>query len=139
MSNVISSIDDQAFAGTPTARRIYLGGNQLGPILRKQWFAGLPNLQTLSIYGNQFNSLEDGCFQNLTTLRYIDLHGNDFTIIRKSMFSGLPNLYWLSLYGNHIHTIEIGSFEGTALTKLYLYDNDLVTLSQCMFGPCMFA
>ena len=52
------------------------------------------------------------------------------------MFAGLPNLSWLSIYNNQIVTIEIGSFhDNIALTILWLYNNQLETLPQCVFDP----
>ena len=50
-SNLISNIDDFAFAGVPSVTRIELGSNQLS-VIGKSMFLGLPNLYDLDLHFN---------------------------------------------------------------------------------------
>ncbi len=52
------------------------------------------------------------------------------------MLTGLTNLRMLLLQANDITTLEPGSFRDlTSLAMLYLYENSLQSLSECIFDP----
>ncbi len=99
-------------------------------------FANLPNLHYVYLDDNLISDIEDYAWLGVPSVRHLDLDSNKLSVIRRKMFFGLINLQFLDFWRNEIHTIECMSFESnTALTQLWLYDNQLQNLNQSMFDP----
>ncbi len=132
--NVISNIDDHAFAQVPSVRMIDLGFNKLS-VIRKNMFSGEQNLEILYLYNNEIDTIQPESFKNNTALIRLYLERNKISVIHNNMFSGAVNLQYLYLHNNEIWRIEPGSFIGNvALTSLRLNDNFLESLYECVFN-----
>lgn len=86
-----------------------------------------PVLQTLYLYENRIESIEDGAF-NSSTLELLILTRNRLTSLKRGMFSGAPNLLNLRLGLNLIETIEDGTFDLPNLQNIDLKFNRLRAL-----------
>lgn len=68
--------------------------------------------------------LVPGLFNNLTSLRHLDMSGGDLKTIESGSFRALSNLRSLDLSDNHIEYLELASLDGlTDLRKLNLRKN----------------
>ena len=100
-------------------------------------FAGIPNLRTLILEGNRFETLpfENICL--LKKLQLLDLNLNKLTIIKfGECFTDLKNLYSVDLSGNPIDKIEAGDLDGlrkSPVSILYLRQMKLTQLSAQVF------
>ena len=83
--NMISSIDDYAWALVPSVWYINLGDNQLS-IIRKRHFAGLPNLKTLYLDANLVHTIQDHSFKENMVLATLDLEDNSVQTLKQSIF-----------------------------------------------------
>lgn len=83
------------------------------------------DLETL-MAAEESSVLHRGFFDNLTTLRYLDLSGGNLERIERGSFSKLTNLRSLNLAENHIEHLELGSVDGlNHLHSLNLRRNNL--------------
>ena len=89
---------------------------------------------TLALFSMRITGLESGDFAGLSNLVTLYLSGNELTELPAGIFDGLANLTTLSLYNNDLRTLPVGVFDGLAnLENLYLYRNDLRTLPDGVF------
>ena len=66
----------------------------------------------------------------------IAITGMTIKTLRDNSFHNMVHLYRINLKCNEISHVEAGTFAGLpALARLYLADNDLVTISWNIFGP----
>uniref|UniRef100_A0A0V0J6I3 EGF-like domain-containing protein n=1 Tax=Schistocephalus solidus TaxID=70667 RepID=A0A0V0J6I3_SCHSO len=94
--------------------------------LEKANFDELPGLTQLVLSQNEIEEIEDGAFENLSNLQYLDLSSNWLTCLSANTFSGLGQLKSLLLSNNRIQRIAPESFDlKPNLQKLDLTGNPL--------------
>jgi len=105
----------------------------------------LSNLVWFVAVDNAIEILQDGVFDGLTKLQYMDLHGNKISSIGLSVFStssDLSNLFTISLRSNNLTSLEpwplvrglIGSFE--KIVKIDLSYNKIAKFTNNMGMGC---
>ncbi len=96
-------------------------------ILKRNTFDSLTKLENLSLSENNIQSIEVGAFNNLSSLKILDLSKNAITLKtlnQNGLFSSLPNLIALSLHTNYIEELDADIFENLkSLEWLALGDN----------------
>ena len=139
--NNIAHLNNDSDTELSTLRVLDISGNRRLQDLNSAFFAGIPNLQNLSI---SRNDLEVSMFKGLRNLTYLDMSDNqpisvnstpfmeleyleDLNLfncglrnLSDTMFTGLSNLLKLNLWWNHLHHLPSGVF--VRLTKLKVLD-----------------
>ena len=104
-----------------TLKYLYLDDNRLTQ-LPDNCLSNLPNLERFSAHDNAIETLQDGVFDGLTKLQYLNLDRNGIRSIGLRVFatsSNLPSLFNISLSENDLTSLEpwsydrgiVGSFE----------------------------
>lgn len=97
--------------------------------LQEQDFHGLADLKLLDLSQNVLSVIPDGVFGFLTSLRNLDLSSNKITRISKDSFNGLVNLERLYVHNNRIESIHPAAFKGLEhLLELKLQGNQISLL-----------
>ena len=103
--------------------------------LRKEDFAGLGNLTTLNLSGNDLDRLADDLFEPLTSLRTLNLSGNDLDRLAGELFEPLAALETLLLEDNSLGSLPADLFRGLdALEELNLSENRLAAFPSAAIG-----
>ena len=99
-------------------------------MLPEDIFAGLTNLDSLSLWGNSLTSLDKGIFDGLINLKRLYLRDNNLTALDKDIFDGLIKLERLYLQDNNLTALDKDIFAplDDSLTDLYLHRNSLTSL-----------
>lgn len=135
MNNGILTMDGSAFNKLDSLRYLKIDNNENWLNLQANTFAGLEELEMLSIVNNSMQTLEKDAFQGLRDLDVLDLRYNQLTVVPSSIFKPLKHLTSLFLSQNKIHTLEQDSFEG--LVELQLLDitfNNLKIINSDIFN-----
>lgn len=97
-------------------------------------FESMPGLQTLSLYNNNFTSVDQ--FPVLVNLTMLALQNNQISNLQNGTFSNLRSLNLLYLTRNRLTTLSSNVFEGLSnLTTLYLNFNFIEDLPETIFTP----
>ena len=97
-------------------------------------FAGLTNLNQLSLSDNSLMTLEADLFDGLTNLTSLNLGRNNLMTLEADLFDGLTNMTFLYLADNNLTTLPEDLFDGlTSLNRLGLAKNNLMTLDEDLF------
>ena len=100
-------------------------------------FAGLTSLRSLNLGGNQLTTVPAGVFDDsddLPNLHTLHLNDNQLTALPDGVFDGLTSLQTLSLYGNQLTALAEDVFEDLAsLQELDLRGNQLTALPDGVF------
>ena len=133
VSSAVHTVHPGAFAGLTNLERLSLSYNDIST-LHPDTFQDVANIQSLSLHHNHIRVFEDGLFDGLSALRTINASWNRFSAIGPGTFSGLSSLTKIVMTGNRISNLQGGAFTSlTALTDLYLDQNDITTLPPGIF------
>ncbi|KAJ6630884.1 Leucine-rich repeat-containing protein 15, partial [Pseudolycoriella hygida] len=155
-----SSISGEWFTENPNLFYLYLAGNgltlspnmfagmsQLGVLslndnaiseIPSGTFSGLPNLQALQLYRNNFSVLEADSFPDLQQILILDVGNNPIGEIRDNAFRGLDTLQTLYLSDCRLNVLDPGAFEGLGnVTYLDLNFNELEGILPETFVPIL--
>ena len=103
--------------------------------LRAGDFAGLRNLEGLSLRYNRLTGLPEGAFDDLSALAWLKIDNNQLTVLPSGIFSELDNLSTLWLNNNRLSTAPAELFDGLdTLDTLHMYSNDFTTLPAGLFA-----
>lgn len=131
--NQIAEIEEDAFAGLPKAKVLYLDANLI-ETLANHTFAGAPNLQALHLSQNVIGDIEDTALHGLGQLKRLMLNRNRIERLQRTIFEGLQSVERIDLSVNMISDIEDGAFDGLDnLMLLELAFNRLHTLQDALF------
>jgi hypothetical protein len=124
-NNNITKIKLKTFDGLSNIKELNISNNQLISI-KKGTFDGLSSLEELDISNNQLISISTPIspriFNNLYTLKILNLSHNKLTTIEEEIFIKLCNLKELDLSWNNLATIKVGAFDGlSSLEKIYFH------------------
>jgi hypothetical protein len=95
---------------------------------------GIPFLKRLIVL-NQLNSVEEFSFSNLSSLRFLNLYGNNLQVIKPSTFVQL-DLEEVKLKNNGIRRVESYAFESCKMKVLDLSYNNLTVLQSESLHGC---
>jgi Leucine rich repeat len=98
-SNGIESIDDTFFAGIVNLRYLSLGGNSLTSIT-PELMAPLVGLRTLLASFNSLESLSPRTFRTNRQIEMIAFEFNNISALGSGIFDNLPSLEFIGLLGN---------------------------------------
>ncbi|CAL7941377.1 unnamed protein product [Xylocopa violacea] len=103
-----------------------LAGNRLGDNLKYGSFENLLTLRTLNLRANNVTRPPWEALSTLTSLQYLNLQDNQLTDLGKSAFGRLPIVFELNLANNQIKNVSVRAFEGLLqLLTLNLTNNKL--------------
>ena len=75
--------------------------------LKQGDFSGLSSLKRLDISSNNLTTLPQNIFSGLSSLEYLNLSDNDLTTLPQGIFSDLHGLEWLRINHNQITTLPL--------------------------------
>ncbi|KAE9549912.1 hypothetical protein FO519_006877 [Halicephalobus sp. NKZ332] len=131
-------LEPNLWTGLETLESLDLGWNEIR-ILRSHSFQGLgDSLRSLSLRHNEkLQQIENGAFDGLSGLQFLNLSGTSLKEIRKSTFDHLSSLEELHLSEGQISSVEPGSFEimKDNLEKLSLNNNKLTNIEKSVLKP----
>ena len=136
-SNEALTLKSGDFAGLDNLETLYLDGNQLSA-LPEDVFAGLGSLEELWLHQNQLSELPEDIFDGLDSLEVLWLNHNQLSELPEDVFDGLGNLKMLALYENQLGALPEDVFDGLeSLESLLLgdagYGNQLSELPEDVF------
>ena len=103
--------------------------------LRKDDFAGMPNLRELSLGGGALSRLPAGIFDGLSGIEHLTLSGTGVSALPEGVFGDLHGLRTLSLADNALAALPPGTFDRLRdLERLDLSGNRLETLPEDAFA-----
>ena len=121
------------FAGLTNLNQLSLSDNSL-MTLEADLFDGLTNLTSLNLGRNNLMTLEADLFDGLTNMTFLYLADNNLTTLPEDLFDGLTSLNRLGLAKNNLMTLDEDLFDGlTSLNRLGLAENSLMTLEADLF------
>ena len=129
--NGIKHLNNDSATELSTLRVLDISGNRRLQYLNSAFFAGIPNLQWLSI---SRNSLVVSMFKGLRNLTYLDMSTNQPISVNSTPFVELDYLEDLNLGSCRLMNLSDTMFTGISnLLKLYLRSNGLKHLSSGVF------
>ena len=132
--NLIEDIPYGALRGYPKLQKLYLAENQINE-LSEEAFQDLPSLKDLDISKNKLTSRSiDGSVFNLPNLKTLDVSFNKLSKIKRRLLESLSSLKRLNLAQNGIVEIEEGSLQMTkSLDYLNISYNNMREISPTLF------
>ncbi|XP_041461934.1 leucine-rich repeats and immunoglobulin-like domains protein 3 [Lytechinus variegatus] len=136
-SNSITELEPGAFHDAIGLTRLNLSHNLLNGLTYDTFSGvllisnssiqyGLPNLKELILANNDISVIQEGAFDGLMALRFLDLSENRISEIGNFTFTGLQGLTVLNLAGNiiqHLHSGMWGSL--SEVQEISLSDNQI--------------
>ena len=111
---------------------LYVVGNTGLTSINWQTIPDNTRLSNLYLYNNGFRVFPTDV-DNIRTLKYLDLHNNNITILHKSDVKGLTNLMRLNLNGNPLRFIELDALQNLPnLLYLSLDNTHLKSIPQAI-------
>ncbi len=131
--HVITSLREKDFAGLVNLQDLTLSRNQLTG-LPPNLFSELTNLATLRLDNNQIAALPSGVFENLYSLKLLTLEQNQISSLPEDVFAPLVALGDMNLSRNQIRALPAGLFaHATQLEILNLMSNQITELPAGIF------
>ena len=129
-SNWLQDLNSAFFASIPNLQWLSIGGNEL----EVSMFKGLRNLTYLDMSDNRPINVNSTPFMELEYLEDLNLGGCGLKNLSDTMFTGLSNLLMLNLGKNYLHHLPSGVFVRlTKLKDLDLSYNNLTHLPSGVF------
>ena len=113
-----NSVTEAQLSAITTLRVNYPSGMSQ---FRTDDFGGLTALTTLKIEGHNANALPDGVFDDLTSLKELDLYNTGLTTIPNAVL-GLTSLKILNLGYHRITSIPAGAFDQLTQLEVLILD-----------------
>lgn len=101
----LKEIPANAFVGCNQLQLLTIWQNEIETVA-KEAFNGLPSLLSLSLERNRITFLPVNVFKPLKVLERIFLHHNQIESINGQMFAGIPRLRQISISNNQVNAIE---------------------------------
>ncbi|CAC5404467.1 SLIT3 [Mytilus coruscus] len=92
------------------------------------------NTYSMTLYENGITNIGANAFQNLSSLRNLDLNRNSIPVIENTTFVSLPNLSMLKLSYNRINEVKKDYFNGLAnIQEIWMDENKLTFVEEGTF------
>ncbi|CAH1112884.1 unnamed protein product [Psylliodes chrysocephalus] len=117
-SNLISTLDHNAFMHLTSLEQLSLRNNKVVMISKKAFF-GLQNLQILDLSNNSISQLHTNQFVNMPKLRILNLNENRLSYLPRDIFSNTL-LEMLDLGVNFISVVPTSSIFDVGMTLRHL-------------------
>ncbi|WAQ99430.1 CPN2-like protein [Mya arenaria] len=121
--NVITSIDEQAFATANHLENLNLMNNSLTNLPKA--LKTIPKLKSLFLSNNNITAIDEDVLQNLPALNSLMLNSNGLTVLPEYVFINHKHMYLLALSDNNISSLPRSIMNLTSLSSLYLQDNPI--------------
>ena len=133
LSNEALTLKSGDFAGLDNLKTLFLDGNQLSA-LPEDVFDGLGSLEELFLNHNQLSELPEDVFDGLDSLEDLFLSNNQLSELPEDVFAGLGSLEELWLSNNQLSELPEDVFAGLdSLEELWLSNNQLSELPEDVF------
>ena len=128
-NNDLVMIEDDAFVGLVSLKNLDASNNNLQQIGRFAFKPFSTDIENLDLSDNHLETLQEGLFSHLWSLKVLNLQSNDIVSLPSKIFEDLELLRELHLQDNNLIEIPADLFVGlTDLVSLELQDNDLRTI-----------
>ena len=128
-NNDLVMIEDDAFVGLVSLKNLDASNNNLQQIGRFAFKPFSTDIENLDLSDNHLETLQEGLFSHLWSLKVLNLRSNDIVSLPSKIFEDLELLRELHLQDNNLIEIPADLFVGlTDLVSLELQDNDLRTI-----------
>ena len=120
--------------------RLDLGFSSIGEKLNSDLFQNLKSLKFLNLGNNEITSLPDGIFNDLCFLKELYLVGNNIKNLQVGCFKDLQSLEVLNLISNELTALPSGIFRQLVKAeKIYLSYNHFKEVPNDLFEnlPCL--
>ncbi len=139
-SNQLTRLPEGIFSGLGTLERLTLNFNPLES-LSQHLFSGLGSLKELNLvqisnpHGTAIAPLPEGVFQELSSLKNLDMSSNRLTALPERIFAGLSSLEKLDLNFNSLESLPEEVFKGLgSLRTLEMTANSLNQVPEKIFS-----
>jgi Leucine-rich repeat (LRR) protein len=123
-----SNLKSINISGTDKFQQLYFSSNNISRI-ENGTFARQSNLTLLVLNLNQIIQLDEDAFIGLNSCNRLTLLGNNITELPGRIFNNVPTLRVIDLEENQLKRIENGTFSELELTGLYLEYNEINEIS----------
>ncbi|XP_049539613.1 uncharacterized protein LOC125953853 [Anopheles darlingi] len=133
-SNEISALElDDSYTRFGALTFLDLSQNALVE-LYADFFGAFPALRTLSLYGNDIESVHRDALVSLKELQSLDLSQNRLTELHPDLFAANRRLHTVDLSRNHIHYVS-GLFANLPLLReIFVNENNVLELTEDCFA-----
>uniref|UniRef100_H2ZUY1 Toll-like receptor 21 n=2 Tax=Latimeria chalumnae TaxID=7897 RepID=H2ZUY1_LATCH len=126
LKDVASAVSDLP----PSARTVNISHNSIRRLVPAS-FSHLTQLVHLRLDFNRLLVIQDGAFDNLTSLRILNLTNNNISRLSRGTFRGLVNLTDLLLHNNKLRTVDNQAFQPLEKVRnIQLSFNNLTLFSE---------
>ncbi|XP_063899316.1 protein toll [Helicoverpa armigera] len=132
-SNAVTlSLHNHSFSNLPSLRNLIL--EDCGIKLLEQPISGSFNIEHLSLYSNEIESIPLSFFKDMPSLQRLDLSYNRIKKLDSGVFQALKNLEFLNLNRNHLEVLPDFLFSGLKkLNHVTIENNYLTHISEFTF------
>ncbi len=132
-SSIVSPLPE-VFSTFPNINILTIFGQEVQRI-RPRTFQDAKNLDLIELNSNRLTRLETNSFEGAANLKTLYLYVNEINFVDPNAFKGLPNLENIWLQYNRIETLHTDTFRNNLkLRVIYLQFNRLNTLNPQMFS-----
>lgn len=133
--NFVQDLPSELLGRLVRLERLLFGRNSLMGLARHS-FGGsvLPNLKVINLHDNRIQSIQEGAFEGLPALRWLDLSLNIVDSVGDTL-DPLASLVRLNLSDNYIRVLPRNAFRTlTQLTALDVSNNTIVEIGDAFSG-----
>ena len=129
----VNTLIADGFAHLTSCTTMLFHRTNISAIEPRAWF-GLDRLEYLQLFGNELTVLTAGMFSYLSSLQQLILFENKITLIDHDVFTNLSSLIGLTLNNNNIRILHEDTFVHLIkLESLFLNENEIIFIEDGAF------